>query len=234
MEIWKKIEKYPYYEISNLGRVKSLARTVHFKKKFTRVVDEKIIKGCVDFNGYRNVTLSIDGDSKTVKIHQLVAIAFLNHNPCGFDLVVNHKDFNKQNNRLENLEIVTSRENINHKEKKGTSEYAGVSWDKKNKKWLSQINIGGIPKNLGRYNSEIEASDVYKSALKSFNNNEIIILKKPILTSKYKGVSWNRRAGKWKAGLIRNKKTYHLGYFKTELDAHNAYQNKLKNLIFFS
>lgn len=171
IEEWKDIKYYEgIYQVSDLGRVKSLSRIVPFRKKFTTTVHEVILKGCADFHGYRNVTLSIGDKSKTVKIHQLVAIAFLNHKPCRFEWVVNHKNFIKTDNRKLNLEIVTFRENTNHKHLKSSSKYTGVSWDKKNKKWLAQIYIEGVAKNLGRYDKEIEANNAYQKKLAETNS----------------------------------------------------------------
>ena len=150
MEIWKTIEKYPDYQISNLGNVKSL--------KFGK---EKILKQWIDDLGYCRVDLI-----KNEKVHQLVAIAFLNHNPCKYKLVINHKNFNRQDNRVENLEIVTQRENANRAHIKSSSKYVGVSWYKYgNKNWRARIVINGKQKNIGYYKTEIEASNAYQNAL---------------------------------------------------------------------
>ena len=149
MEIWKTIEKYPDYQISNLGNVKSL--------KFEK---EKILKQWIDDLGYCRVDLI-----KNEKVHQLVAIAFLNHNPCKYKLVINHKNFNRQDNRVENLEIVTQRENANKAHIKSSSKYVGVSWHKGSKKWMSRIVINGKRKHLGYFFEEIEASNAYQNAL---------------------------------------------------------------------
>lgn len=58
-----------------------------------------------------------------------------------FYFVVNHKDFDRQNNKLSNLEIVTHRENANRKHLKSTSKYVGVGWHKRIKKWQSRIVV---------------------------------------------------------------------------------------------
>ena len=150
MEIWKTIEKYPDYQISNLGNVKSL--------KFGK---EKILKQWIDDLGYCRVDLI-----KNEKVHQLVAIAFLNHTPCKYKLVINHKNFNRQDNRVENLEIVTQRENANRAHIKSSSKYVGVSWyNYGNKNWRARIVINGKQKNIGYYKTEIEASNAYQNAL---------------------------------------------------------------------
>lgn len=155
MEIWKSIKDYPNYEVSNLGRVKSFY--------FGRV---KLLTACLNNNGYLHVRLAENKISKTKLIHQLVARAFLNHKPCGFELVINHINLNKLDNRIENLEIVTARENLNQKHRKSSSKYTGVSWSKTSNKWLAYIHINGKQKHLGYFISEIEASNAYQNELK--------------------------------------------------------------------
>lgn len=154
-EIWKDVKGYEgIYQVSNLGRVKSL--------KFGK---ERILKGGIDGVGYLTVSLSKNGKVKTHKVHVLVAIAFLGHTPCGYKLVVDHKNFIRHDCRLENLEIITQRENANLKHIKSTSEYVGVSWDKGTKKWRADIHVNGKHKYLGLFTDELEASNAYQNAL---------------------------------------------------------------------
>ena len=111
-EIWKDIKNYGgLYQVSDLGNIKSLERKVD-NGYCIRTVKEKVLKSVVSFQGYFIVSLHKNGEQKTLKIHQLVAIAFLNHTPDGHTLVVNHINFNKKDNRLDNLEIVTAREKL--------------------------------------------------------------------------------------------------------------------------
>jgi len=159
-EIWKSIKGYEsLYEVSNLGSIKSLGNS--------KLRKEKILKYSTDSNGYLKVDLYINGIGKTKKVHKLAAIAFLNHIPCGMKLVVNHKDFNKQNNYVENLEIVTQRENANKKHIESTSKYIGVTWNKDRNKWHSRIIISGKLTHLGLFNNEIDANNAYQNKLKS-------------------------------------------------------------------
>lgn len=100
-------------------------------------------------------------------IHKLVAMAFLNHTPDGTQIfVINHKNFDKMDNRVENLEIVTSRENSNKKHLSSTSKYTGVSWNKNTNKWRADIYINSKLNYLGLFTNEIEASNAYQNALK--------------------------------------------------------------------
>jgi len=159
MEIWKQIKDYPDYYISSLGNVKSL--------KCGKIRNLKV---GIDSRGYYKVTLRNNNNQYVKRIHQLVAIAFLNHTPCNLKLVVNHKNFIKTDNRLENLEIITNRENTNMKHIKSSSIYTGVSWNKANKKWYSIINIKGKLNYLGCYINEIDAHNAYQDKLKSIEN----------------------------------------------------------------
>ena len=153
-EIWKQIISYPDYFISNLGNVKSLK---HGKIKYLK----KGINGA----GYFLVVLHKKGKRKSFNVHQLVAMAFLSHTPNGSKVVVDHKDANKQNNLLSNLQLITNRQNISKDKKGKSSQFTGVSWAKTKKKWNAQINVGGKVCNLGYYKNEIEASIVYQNKL---------------------------------------------------------------------
>lgn len=154
IEVWKDMPNYEgIYQISTFGNVKSL--------KFGK---SKILKNSLDFQGYYRVLLFKNNKSKVFKVHQLVAICFLNHKPCGSKLVVNHKDKNKLNNNIDNLEVVTKRENTSYRNH--SSKYVGVSYHKHTKKWKSYIRINGKIIFLGYFINEIDASNAYQKALK--------------------------------------------------------------------
>lgn len=162
MEIWKDIPMYKdIYQVSDLGNVKRLGIIGCFGNE----INERLLKKTKLSTGYLGVDLSKDGKRKQFCIHQLVAFAFLNHNSQGCKLVVNHIDFDKTNNNINNLEVITHRSNLSHREKKGTSKYTGVSWYKKLNKWQSAIQINGKVKYLGYFKTEIEASNVYQNEL---------------------------------------------------------------------
>ena len=165
-EIWKDIPNYEgLYQVSNLGRVKSLKRIVKRKNESILPIKEKILMGSIAFDGYLILGLSKNGVHTKFKVHQLVAMAFLKHKPCGHKLVVNHIDNNKLNNKACNLEIVTPREN-SHTHHKGTSKYKGVHWDKSRNKWCARIYYNGKSENLGRFKKELDASEAYQKRLK--------------------------------------------------------------------
>ena len=96
-EIWKDIEDYEgLYQVSNLGKVKSLPKLVNRKNNSKYLTNEKILKP-LSF-GYARVILS----NKSYSVHRLVAEAFI-PNPNNLP-IINHKDGNKQNNCIDNLE----------------------------------------------------------------------------------------------------------------------------------
>lgn len=160
IEEWKDIIGYEgLYQISNFGNVKS----VRFDK-------EKLLLPQTNSKGYYFVVLCDKTKRKQIQIHQLVAIAFLNHIPCKMELVINHINFDKKDNNVSNLEIVTNRENSNRKHLKSTSKYTGVSFEKDRNKWISQIKINGKRVLLGRFSNEIDANNAYQSKLKEIIN----------------------------------------------------------------
>ena len=155
-EIWKDIKDYEgLYRVSNLGRIKSL--------KFGK---ERILKVTLNSIGYVSVNLSKYGKRKSITAHQLVAMAFLNHKPCGHKIVVDHIDNNKENDKLYNLQLISNRENTIKDTKRGSSKYVGVSWHKNINKWRAGIYIKGKIKHLGYFTDEKEAAQAYKNELK--------------------------------------------------------------------
>lgn len=103
-ETWKPVKGYEeFYAVSNLGRIKSLGNDKSRKEKF--------LKPAKDGWGYFQVTLFKDGKRKRFKVHRLVASAFI-PNPEGFEQV-NHRDENKINNCISNIEWCSAKYNVN-------------------------------------------------------------------------------------------------------------------------
>jgi hypothetical protein len=166
MEIWKDVLGYEgLYQVSNLGRVKSLEKQRFCKlNNSTSIYKEKIINPDLS-TGYARVCIYKNGVKKRICVHQLVAIAFLNHIIGLNKLVVNHINFDKLDNRVENLEIVTIRENSNLKHIKSTSKYVGVFYRKERKSWVARITYGKKTKYLGYFKTELEAHNAYQKEL---------------------------------------------------------------------
>ena len=111
IEFWKDIPGYEgLYQCSSFGNIKRLAGYVKNNKGY-RPVKERIIKQKYDKDGYKKVVLYKNGKQKSFYVHRLVILTF--------KIQVNHKNGIKDDNRLENLELVTPRENIIHSIKTG-------------------------------------------------------------------------------------------------------------------
>ena len=104
----------------------------------------------------------------------MVAITFLKHKPNGFKTVVDHINNIRTDNRLENLQLISQRENVSKDIVDKTSNYIGVYWDNLPSKWKSQIEINYKKVHLGYFDDELEASKIYQLAIdniEKYNNN---------------------------------------------------------------
>lgn len=151
MEIWKKINGFENYEISNFGRVKRNKSIVAYKNGLNCNHKERILipentntnkKGL----SYKRVTLSKNNITKRFLVHRLVALYFLENNEN--KLCVNHIDGNPSNNNILNLEWVTHSENEKH------------SYDV-----LGKINSN-------RKLKEFDLIDIMQNCIKGINHND--------------------------------------------------------------
>jgi len=217
MEEFRDIAGYEgLYQVSNLGNVKSLSRE-RCNGNGCYMSKERILKHRRDGNGYLSAGLYIDGIQKSRTIHQLVAIAFLNHKTCGHELVIDHINDIKTDNRVENLQIVTQRFNSRKTQGRDTSKYKGVSWNSRDKRWKSQIAINHKEIYLGLFKCELAASAAYQKALEDFNNGKEITIHHASFSSKYKGVSWSKQKNKWEAYIKLDKKQYSFRIFRKRI-----------------
>ncbi len=111
-EEWKDLAFFEHYQVSSFGRVRSKDYQVLVKNGFKAIHKGKIIKPSVQNSGYLIVWLRQGGKTFAKTVHRLVASAFLEKINGKTD--VNHKDGNKQNNKISNLEWVNRSENIKH------------------------------------------------------------------------------------------------------------------------
>ena len=223
-EIWKDIPTYEgYYKVSNLGRIISV-----------RYGKEKLMSQPIS-NGYYTISLKVKCKHNCFRSHQLIAMAFLNHVPCGSVNVVNHIDGNRLNNNLSNLEIVTQRENTGFCFRSDrhtfSSQHYGVFFCKNHKRWVSRIQIKGKNIHLGNYKKEQDASIAYNKALDNLDNPTYFDSLRSIKSSKYKGVSYRKDNGKWRSFCLVDKKQKNIGTFTTQEEAYNALQSFLKTKI---
>lgn len=164
VELWKDIDGFDYkYQVSNRGNIRCLD-AYHTSM---RGVNFKLSK---DLNGYLRTGLTSKGKCKTIKVHRLVAKYFLED----FDenKTVNHKDFDKTNNCVSNLEMMTDSENVLHYQedlsKRLGKKEVGVAFHKGIGKWVARATHRGERFSLGAYDSETEAVE----AKRKFDSTE--------------------------------------------------------------
>jgi hypothetical protein len=171
MEIWKDVKGYEgIYQVSNLGRVKSLSRHRIFEN-YKQPMKEKILKSCKNGRGYLLVTLCKNKSRKSKQVHSLVADAFIMEDYSQLGFVVDHIDDNPLNNRLDNLQVVTPRYNTRKTQKNYSSNHKGVYLDKKYGKYGSIIYYAGSSIHLGFYQDELDAKRVYDYTVSKTNKN---------------------------------------------------------------
>jgi len=149
-EIFKSIECAPDYEISNLGRVKSL--------KPRKPMYLKLLKASI---GYPQVCLRTDNKIRRLYIHRLLAYAFMGYDIDDKTMVVDHIDGNSMNYSLSNLQIITHRENLSKRKDRRSS--TGVR--KQNNRYYVQVYINGVQEYLGGFDTEEQASMAYNNRL---------------------------------------------------------------------
>ena len=147
VETYKKIEGFENYSVSDFGNVRN--------NKTSR-----IIKGRDNTNGYLRVCLMKNKQKHDIKLHQLVAKAFL-ANPEN-KKCVDHIDNNTHNNNLINLRFATPAQNQHNRSinKNNTSGTKGVCWDKTNNRWKAQICINGKSIHLGLFINKEDAINI--------------------------------------------------------------------------
>lgn len=155
-EIWKDIKNYEgLYQVSNLGRVKSLNRICYDSvRKYNKKIFKRILKQAIAKPGYYTINLTKNGKQQTYRIHRLVAETFI-PNPYNYP-IINHIDGNKLNNNINNLEWCTYKHNSKEAKKLG----------------LLKSSINNLKRWNGKYGKEHNRSKkVYQIDI---NTNEII------------------------------------------------------------
>ena len=162
IEIWKIIEEWPHYSISNFGNIKNNKNDN--------------IKSLRKSGKYFNVTLYTTTKAEVFSVHRLVAKYFIeNPKPNEYN-IVDHIDGNGYNNNYNNLRWCNHQLNQLNRKKtnnKCSSTYKGVyydngKWDRK-KRWTAYITFNKKTIRLGRFNTEEEAKEAYnKKALELF------------------------------------------------------------------
>ena len=163
VEEWRPIAGYEgLYEVSNLGRVKSKKRVDINRLGVKRILKEKILKPCKEKNGYLRVNLWVNGKNKHYTVHRLVANAFI-PNPDKLPQI-NHKDEDKTNNNISNLEWCTPEYNINYGNR--TKKVSDLQKNDRGKSYIiDQYTIDG------RYIKSYPSSKEIKRQLKIDSSN---------------------------------------------------------------
>lgn len=146
------------YQVSNTGIIKALERITKMPNGGKKIIKEHYPKLSITKKGYLKVMLTDkNGIRKGYFVHRLVAECFIYESK----LQVNHKDKNKQNNKFNNLEYVTNRQNVIHSidKTKTSSKYIGVT--KKGNKWQCQKMINGKNTYLGLFDTQEQAQNKY-------------------------------------------------------------------------
>ena len=227
IEIWKEIPGFEtQYEVSNFGRVRSMNRNIQAKSGL-RLYKGKMLKSYLR-DRYISVCLYKSTVPKNHLLHRLVAIAFI---PNSDNLPqVNHKDLDKSNNNVWNLEWSSCSDNINHYHRlsgKKSSKYSGVSWCKREERWQAGIKYNGKNLFLGSHILEEEAHKAFESAKDELERTGVISYRNFRKYSLYKGVCYDKRRNHWIANIIINGKTKYLGKFSSAELASESY-NKAK------
>ena len=142
IEIWHPCAGYEtHYEVSNLGNVRSIERMVRHAKGGVKLSPSKLLKQGRSKNGYLTVSFSVDSIKSNQSVHRLVARAFIPNESNKPQ--VNHKDGNKHNNHVENLEWMTCSENGLHAYRVlgNTAWNKGVKKHIASAKFINQITI---------------------------------------------------------------------------------------------
>lgn len=149
----KVVDGFENYAISDNGDVFNLKFGKKIKPYLTGKPDKQ----------YYAVKLYNDGIVTQLKIHQLAALAFINNDDPEFKILVDHKNNNRLDNRVQNLRWSTHSQNSQNmsKHKNSSSEWKGIYYNNKAKKWHTQIRVDGKNVYLGLFQNEIEAARTY-------------------------------------------------------------------------
>lgn len=152
MEIWKDIKDFEgYYQVSNLGNVKSLDRKSETNGRI-RNIKGRILKQSTNPKGYKLVFLCKAGIISPINVHRLVCLAFIKNTFCKGD--VNHKNGIKSDNNVDNLEWLTRSENVKHAFDNGLNYVSEVR----------KLKFLLIAKDNSRKVIDINSGKIYKSA----------------------------------------------------------------------
>ena len=152
-EVWRSIDGFPKYQVSNIGRVRN-------------ATTGRILKQTTSNTGYQKVSLYNERGLKCVAVHTVVAQEFLARPPGeGGKLEVDHINRSKADNHARNLRYASHSQNMMNRRKQTrrvtSSQYKGVQWCKLGQRWKASIKLDGRRMHLGLYACEEEAALAY-------------------------------------------------------------------------
>lgn len=170
MEIWKPIVGYEgYYEVSNMGSVRSVDRVIENVNGVKTFIRGKILRQACNYVGYYSVDLNKKGRGLMQRVSRLVAKAFLPNPGCCPS--VNHKDGVKSNNSANNLEWCSHSHNTIHAYKNGLMKNAGYkSGERHHNSILTKIQVVEIRKRFKRGEMAISIAKDYQINPKSLSD----------------------------------------------------------------
>jgi hypothetical protein len=171
---WKDIPGLEgFYQASDCGSIKSLKREVLKRDGKIQKVHEKILKNTKDSYGYNIVSICINGYRKAYKVHRLIMYA---HSYVDEIMTVNHKDGNKQNNHISNLEYLTTSDNVKHFRRNNPNHSKNLG------KKVLDTETGTIYRSIAEAslslykNGESNSVQVWSSRIKEKRQNRFILL----------------------------------------------------------
>ena len=147
-EVWRSIDGYVNYQVSNVGRIRN-ANT------------GKVLRGISHTEGYLHVKLTGTQGRRNEFIHRLVAREFID-NPDN-KRCVDHINYDKTDNAVNNLRWATHSENSRNMSKRNhaSSKYLGVCWEPRRQTWRASITTNGHARHVGYFDIEEDAAKAY-------------------------------------------------------------------------
>jgi hypothetical protein len=208
-EIWKDIPGYEgYYQVSNIGRIKGLERKVpHPTCGGEMTVHEKILSLQTTSTQVKQVSLSRNGNTKRPSVHRLVAAAFIPNpkkKPC-----INHKDGDRTNNKVNNLEWCTHSENTIHAYENGLFPDDMNSGSKNGRSKLNEAQVKEIRTRFKKADKQTTfIKDIYQELMRDYG------VSRSTIRRVIKGTHWQKVANPQKATVDYRTSKYASSYYR--------------------
>lgn len=169
VEQWRPVRGYQgFYEVSDLGRVRSVDRVVGQRPNGPRLVRGRVLSPATDSGGYQGVALCKYGTQRTERVHRLVIEAFAGAAP---GMVTDHINGDRTDNRLANLRAATSSQNGMNKGllAHSTTGFKGVTFYHRDRNWRAYIKVDRRQRHLGYYADAESAARAYDDAARELH-----------------------------------------------------------------